>query len=116
MDDVLNEAAPALVMEQRLPAPPGRVWRALCDPALRERWLPAADLADPQPCLCEEARELRFRLRDAQPPHLHSLVCFRLRADEDGGTVLTIVHRLTDLRAPLPLAANDDHRTMMRAA
>jgi len=43
-------------------------------------------------------------------------VCFRLRADDGGGTVLTIVHRLTDLRALLPLAANDDHRTMMRAA
>ena len=54
MDDVLNEAAPALVMEQWLPAPPERVWRALLDPALRERWLPAADLADPQPCLCED--------------------------------------------------------------
>ena len=58
MDDVLKEAAPALVMEQRLPAPPERVWRALFDPALRERWLPAADLADPKPCLFEEGREL----------------------------------------------------------
>jgi Uncharacterized conserved protein len=116
MDDVLNEAAPALVMEQRLPAPPGRVWRALCDPALRERWLPAADLADPQPCLCEEGRELGFRLRDAQPPHLHSLVCFRLRADGGGGTVLTIVHRLTDRSSLIPPASNDEHRTVMRAA
>lgn len=116
MDDVLNEAAPALVMEQWLPAPPERVWRALLDPALRERWLPAADLADPQPCLCEEGRELGFHLRDAHPPHLHSLVCFRLRADEGGGTVLTIVHRLTDLRALMPPASNDDHRTVMRAA
>ncbi|MCM2525068.1 polyketide cyclase [Stenotrophomonas maltophilia] len=116
MDDVLNEVAPALVMEQRLPAPPERVWRALLDPALRERWLPAADLADPQPCLCEEGRELGFRLRDAQPPHLHSLVCFRLRADEGGGTVLTIVHRLTDRRSLIPPASNDEHRTVMRAA
>ncbi|WP_188248817.1 polyketide cyclase [Stenotrophomonas maltophilia] len=116
MDDVLKEAAPALVMEQRLPAPPERVWRALFDPALRERWLPAADLADPKPCLFEEGRELGFRLRDARPPHLHSLVCFRLRGDEDGGTVLTIVHRLTDRRALIPPASNDDHRTVMRAA
>ena len=74
MDDVLNEAAPALVMEQWLPAPPERVWRALLDPALRERWLPAADLADPQPCLCEEGRELGFRLRDAQP-HICTVWC-----------------------------------------
>ncbi|UXB23052.1 polyketide cyclase [Stenotrophomonas maltophilia] len=116
MDDVLNEAAPALVMEQWLPAPPERVWRALLDPALRERWLPAADLADPQPYLCEEGRELGFRLRDAQPPHLHSLVCFRLRADEGGGTVLTIVHRLTDRRSLIRPASNDEHRTVMRAA
>ncbi|MFB8832121.1 hypothetical protein ACE0DR_28745 [Azotobacter sp. CWF10] len=74
MDDVLKEAAPALVMEQRLPAPPERVWRALFDPALRERWLPAADLADPQPCLCEEGRALGFRLRDAQP-HICTALC-----------------------------------------
>ena len=116
MDEMHNGTLPDLVLEQRLPAPPERVWRALCDPALRERWLPAADLADPQPCLCEEGRQLGFHLRDARPPHLHSMVRFQLRADEGGGTVLTVVHRLTDPRALMPPAANDTPRTMMRAA
>ncbi len=91
MDDVLNEAAPALVMGSASATGTGL---ARLDPALRERWLPAADLADPQPCLCEEGRSWPACARCAAP--ICTVWCFRLRADEGGGTVLTIVHRLTD--------------------
>ena len=36
MDDRHDGDAPRLVLEQRLPAAPEQVWRALSDPALRE--------------------------------------------------------------------------------
>lgn len=83
---------PALVLEYRLDAPPGKVWRALSIPALREHWLPGSGAA--RPLSAQPPRELELALREAGPPFLESTVRFVLRPDAGGGTRLTIVHAL----------------------
>jgi uncharacterized protein YndB with AHSA1/START domain len=111
-DDV--KAEDELVFECELDAPPDKVWRAVTIPAFRERWLPEADLADPEPVTAVPGREVRYRLRDDEPP-FESHVTFELLPNGAGGTHFRIVHRLPAAR-PLPLAANSNTRLMMRAA
>lgn len=95
--------APALVLEYRLDAPPGKVWRALSIPELREHWLPgsgdARTLSAQPPCVLELA------LREAGPPFAESTVRFALRPDAAGGTLLTIEHAMAPQRRRE--AAND---------
>ncbi|MCO5150152.1 MULTISPECIES: SRPBCC family protein [unclassified Shinella] len=108
-----------LVLEYDLDAPTEKVWRAISIPAFRERWLPDGALADAEPILAAPGEEIRFRMRDREPPHLESVVAFQLRPNEQGGTTLRIVHGLADARAaPRPLNdnGNDNGRTLMRAA
>ena len=52
------------------------------------------------------------------PPFLMSIVTFQVRPDANGGTILRIVHGLTDTRlAPkIPPAANSNASLMMLAA
>lgn len=104
------EDAP-LVLDVELDAPPEKVWRALTIPAFREQWLPGRDLAVPEP---EPAggTAVRYRMREAAPPHIESVVTFEVGPGAGGGTRLTIVH------APLPLraAANDNRACLARAA
>jgi uncharacterized protein YndB with AHSA1/START domain len=61
---------------------------------------------------------MRYRMRDDEPPFLHSIVTFQLRPNADGGTHFRIIHRLADRRAQheLPRAANNNGRCLMRAA
>ena len=101
-----------LVLEYQLDAPPETVWRALSIPAFRERWLPAeVEALSSVPC-----EELRYRLRDEEPPFLESVVTFRLVPNE-GGTELRIIHSLTDARLSRPPApANSNQPLMLRAA
>ncbi|GGB43953.1 polyketide cyclase [Tistrella bauzanensis] len=113
-----DRGLPHLTLEYDLDAPPDRVWRAISVPEFREAWLPARDLADEKPISSEPGRQVGYRLREAEPPFLESVVTFQLRPNADGGTRLRIVHGLTGAgnARPLPLAANNNRRDEMRAA
>ena len=101
-----------LVFEYRLDAPPEKVWRALSIPAFRERWLPAQVEA----LSSVPGEELRYRLREEEPPFLESVVTFQL-APNEGGTELRIIHSLSDARLSQPPApANSNQPLMLRAA
>lgn len=107
---------PHLTLEYDLDAPPDRVWRAISQPAFREAWLPARDLADERPVSSEPGRQVGYRLREAAPPFLESVVTFQLRPNADGGTRLRIVHGLTGAGDARPCPANHNRREQMRAA
>ena len=117
MSDELKPDRPdaALVLEFEFDAPPAKVWRAVTIPALRERWLPDCDLADAKPESSIAGEEVRYRLRDSEPPFRESHVIFRLEPNEDGGTRFRIIQQACDDRATLPKPANSN-RCMMRAA
>lgn len=101
-----DDAAPELVQEYALDAPPEKVWRALSIPELRAQWLPGTEHAEP--LLQVPQQELRLRLREAEPPFLESTVDLQISPAADGGTLLRIVHVLTDARVqPAREAAND---------
>ena len=106
---------PELVLEYDLDAPPEKVWRAISIPAFRERWLPEAQLSTAEPVSIVPGKEIRYRMRDDEPPHLESLVAFQLHPGEGGGTRLRIVHGLDDARLT-PRAVNDNGLAMLRAA
>jgi len=107
-----------LVFDYELDAPPQKVWRALSIAGFREKWLPKAALADAEPVRSVPGEEIDYRMRDDEPPFLHSIVTFQLSPNADGGTHLRIIHRLADRRArhELPRAANNNGRCLMRAA
>jgi uncharacterized protein YndB with AHSA1/START domain len=113
-----REQADHLVLDYDLDAPPEKVWRALSIAEFREKWLPTAALADAEPVGSAPGEEVRYRMRDDEPPFLESVVTFRLRPNADGGTHLKIIHRLADARLQLqpPRAANSNGRCLMRAA
>ncbi len=98
-----QDRAKQLVFEYQLDAPPEKVWRALSSPAFRERWLPAQVEA----LSSVPGEEMRYRLREEEPPFLESVVTFQL-APSEGGTELRIIHSLTDARlieTPAPRSA-----------
>jgi uncharacterized protein YndB with AHSA1/START domain len=107
-----------LVFDYELDAPPQEVWRALSISGFREKWLPKAALADAEPVHSVPGEEIGYRMRDDEPPFLHSIVTFQLSPNADGGTHLRIIHRLADRRSQheLPRAANSNGRCMMCAA
>ncbi|SFJ48757.1 SRPBCC family protein [Bradyrhizobium sp. cf659] len=110
-----NPADAALVLEYDLDAPPAKVWRAVTIPALRERWLPNSDLAGAEPESSIAGEEVRYRLRDSEPPFRESHVIFRIEPNEVGGTRFRIIQRACDDRSKLPQAANTNC-CLMRAA
>lgn len=107
-----------LVLEYDLDAPPEKVWRAVTVPALRERWLPEADLADPEPVSSVTGEEVRYRIREAEPPFLESSVVFRIEPNDAGGTRFRIIHQIDDgaVRQLMQRAANSNLCSLMRAA
>ena len=111
-----DHADMALVMEYELDAPPEKVWRAVTIPALRERWLPDSDLAGAEPESTITGEEVRYRLRDSEPPFRESHVTFRIEPNEAGGTRFRIIQEACDQRANPPQAANSNSRVLMRAA
>ncbi|TFF21769.1 polyketide cyclase [Jiella endophytica] len=111
--DTEDDKAAELVLEVDLEAAPDKVWRALSIEAFRERWLPAEDLADPEPIASVPGEELLYRMRE--PEYGESLVAFRIAANAAGGTRLRILHHLTDTRRVAPRAANGN-APLMRAA
>lgn len=101
-----------LVFAYQLDAPPEKVWRALSIPAFRERWLPA----EVEALSSVPGEEMRYRLREEEPPFLESVVTFQL-APNEGGTELRIIHSLTDARLiEMPKPANSNQKLMLRAA
>ncbi len=106
-----------LVLEYDLDAPPSRVWRALSIPEFREQWLPDGALAGAGPVSSAGDGEIRYRVRDDEPPFLESTVTFRVRPNESGGSTLRIIHAPPDARlVAVAPAANDDAAVLMRAA
>lgn len=106
-----------LTFEADLDASPHTVWRAVIDPALRERWLPGQVMADPEPVSETPGSRVSYRMRDDEPPHYESLATFEITPNGHGGTRLVIRHRLTDIHAGRMLEpANGNDTVMMRAA
>ncbi|TYL82981.1 SRPBCC family protein [Bradyrhizobium cytisi] len=102
-----------LVLEYDFDAPPAKVWRAVTIPALRERWLPDCDLAGAEPESTIAGEEVRYRLRDSEPPFRESHVIFRIEPNEDGGTRFRIIQQACDVTLPQPANSNC---CLMRAA
>ena len=102
-----------IALEYELDAAPEKVWRAIALPDFRERWLPAADLADPEPVVCVPGVEVRYRMRDDDAPRLKSTVTFRIEPGSDGGTLFRVIHRV---EAPASACANDNGRALSLAA
>ena len=113
-----DEPIQRLEQEFAIDAPPEKVWRAVSEPGLREKWLPGGDLASEEPVVAAPEREISYRMRERQPPYLESLVTLRLRANAQGGTDLRIIHDLTDarLRKQLAQPANSNGAIVMCAA
>ena len=120
MNDSATETQPGdgdLVLEYDLDAPPAQVWRAISIPEFREQWLPDGALADAVPVSTVGGEEIRYRVRDDEPPFLESVVTFRIRPNEGGGSTLRIIHAPPDpRRVSATPAANDDAPVLMRAA
>lgn len=105
----------ALVLEYDLDAPPAKVWRAVTIPALRERWLPESDLVGAEPESSIAGEEVRYRLRDSEPPFRESHVIFRLEPNDAGGTRVRIIQQACDDRTRLPQPANTNCCLMLAA-
>ncbi len=101
-----------IALEVELDAAPEKVWRAVAIPAFRERWLPEADLAEPEPIASIPGVEIRYRMRDDGAPD--STVTFRIDPGADGGTVFRVIHRIEgEARGA---SANDNRRPVSLAA
>jgi uncharacterized protein YndB with AHSA1/START domain len=111
-----DETDAALVLEYELDAPPEKVWRAVTIPALRQRWLPDSDLAEAEPESTVAGEEVRYRLRESEPPFRESRVTFRIEPNQDGGTRFRIIQEACDEPRRSLQPANSNGRTLMRAA
>jgi uncharacterized protein YndB with AHSA1/START domain len=98
--------------------PPQKVWRAISIPEFRESWLPNDRLVALDAIIVTPGQEVRYRLRDDDPPFLESTVTFTIIPNAMGGTLLRIVHELKDMRfdemAGAP--ANNNNPPLMLAA
>ena len=113
MSDIANEET-EIALEVELDAKPEKVWRAIAIPAFRERWLPQADLAEPEPIGSVPGVEIRYRMRDEGAPRPESTVTFRIEPGPRGGTLFRIIHRIEgDARRT---GANDNLRPLSLAA
>jgi uncharacterized protein YndB with AHSA1/START domain len=90
--DPREEAEIALAYE--LDAAPEKVWRAIAVAAFRERWLPQADLAEPEPIASIPGVEVRYRMREEGAPFQQSTVTFRIEPGTQGGTLFRVIHRI----------------------
>ncbi len=111
-----KEQAKDLVLEYELDAPPETVWRAISVASFREKWLPRGDLADTEPVSSAPGEEIRYRMRESEPPFLESIVTFQIDPSAEGGTTLRVIHRLVDAEPVQPPAANSNQILMMLAA
>ena len=96
MSDVTTESVEEaeIALEYELDAAPDKVWRAIAIAAFRERWLPQADLAEPEPIASIPGVEVRYRMRDEGGPFSESTVTFQIEPGIQGGALLRIIHRI----------------------
>lgn len=97
-DQVRDPQLPKLVLAFDLDAEPEKVWRAISDEGHRDRWLPRDALAEAEVVRVKPGQEVRYRMRDDEPPYLESVVTLRILPNQGGGTCLTVIHELTDRR------------------
>ena len=105
-----------LMFEFALDAPAETVWRAIETPHLREMWLPGRPLTDAEHRGSGSGREVRFKMRDDESPHVETAVTFQVRDGADGGSVLRIVHEAPAVIRRGPAPANDRGGPLMWAA
>jgi uncharacterized protein YndB with AHSA1/START domain len=109
-----SEDRAEIALEVELDAAPEKVWRAIAVPAFRERWLPQADLAEPEPIASVPGVEVRYRMREEGAPFPESTVTFRIEPGLNGGALLRIIHRIES--AARRRSANDNLCRMRLAA
>jgi uncharacterized protein YndB with AHSA1/START domain len=100
-----------VILECALEAPPEKVWRALTEPALLDRWLPPegpGERTERRLLAAEPNRLVRYGWRGAESGD--SVVTFELSPAADGGTWLRLVH---DGLAP---AAANSNAPILRCA
>jgi uncharacterized protein YndB with AHSA1/START domain len=103
-----------IALEYELDAAPEKVWRAIAIAAFRERWLPQADLAEPEPIASIPGSEIQYRMREEGAPFPESTVTFRIEPGPQGGTLFRVIHRIEgDARRD---GANDNLRPLSLAA
>ena len=109
-----TEGEAEIALEYELDAKPEKVWRAIAVAAFRERWLPKAKLAEPEPIALIPGVEVRYRIREEGAPFPDSTVTFRIEPGVQGGTLIRVIHRIdgdarrdgvNDNRRPTSLAA-----------
>ena len=106
-----------LVLEYDLDAEPEKVWRAISLKDYRERWLPKDDLVAAEAVSVKPGQEVRYRMRDQEPPFVESVVTFQIAPNHAGGTSLRIIHEVADRRFGRTVqAANSNGPVLMRAA
>lgn len=118
-----------LTFDFALPAPPEKVWRALTIPAFIDRWLLPLDDSrgdrfsgrarhgasiSAQVIEAEPPRRLSWHWREAGEPD--GTVTFTLTPDEEGGTLLRLVHVRQARPVAAPPAANSNGAITMLAA
>jgi hypothetical protein len=109
-----TESETEIALEYQLDAAPEKVWRAIAVAAFRERWLPEADLAEPEPIASVPGVEVRYRMREEDAWLPQSTVTFRIEPGPRGGTLFRIIHRV-EIDAG-GRGANDNLRPMSLAA
>ncbi len=117
-DGKIGHREAAVELSYELDEPPHKVWRAISVPELREAWLPKQALADPEASSLVPEREVRYRMRESDPPFLESVVTFQIAPNATGGTSLRIIHELGDARFDrlTGTAANSNGTSLMLAA
>jgi hypothetical protein len=115
MSDIASDPKEAeIALEYELDAAPEKVWRAIAIAAFRDRWLPQADLAEPEPIASIPGVEVQYRMREEGAPFPESIVTFRIEPGAQGGTLFRVIHRMEcDTR---PRSANDNLRPVSLAA
>ena len=105
MSDIASDPEEAeIALEYELDAAPEKVWRAIAIAAFRDRWLPQADLAEPEPIASIPGVEIQYRMREEGAPFPESTVTFRIEPGVQGGT-LTRPRSANDNLRPVSLAA-----------
>jgi hypothetical protein len=115
MSDIASDPEETeIALEYELDAAPEKVWRAIALAAFRDRWLPEADLAGPEPIASIPGVEVQYRMREEGASFAESTVTFRIEPGRRGGALLRIIHRLeSDARRT---SANDNLRPVSLAA
>jgi uncharacterized protein YndB with AHSA1/START domain len=116
MSDIASEPREKaeIALEYELDAAPEKVWRAIAIAAFRERWLPEADLAEPEPIASIPGVEVRYRMREEGAPFPEFTVTFQIEPRPQGGVLFRVIHRIEG--AARGRNANDNLRPMSLAA